>query len=289
MTIASAAVSAERNIEMQSNNHFSIYTLPLFNDFNNELIHGISTRYGGVSEGCYRSLNLGLHVNDKPASVIENRKLFCSHLGLILTDTVCCEQVHGTNVHIVTQADKGKGACSLSDTIKDTDGLITNIKDIPLMLFFADCAPLLFYDPVNKAIGLSHAGWRGTAGDIAGKTLQAMQAAYGTDPEDCIAGIGPCIGQCCYEIGDETAEKFIDLFNKIEYTPHAVSRILCQKHGRYYLSLYEANKILLIEHGIAPQNISPEKQCTSCNSSVFYSYRADKGKTGRHAAIICLK
>ena len=274
---------------MQSNNNFSIYTLPLFNDYNTELVHGISTRYGGVSEGCYQSLNLALHVNDNPDRVVENRRLFCSQLGLNSANTVCCEQVHGTNVHTVTQADKGKGAFSLNDTIRDTDGLITNIKNIPLMLFFADCTPLLFYDPVNKAIGLSHAGWRGTAGDIAGKTLQAMQTVYGTDPEDCIAGIGPCIGQCCYEIGDEVAEKFVDFFNNIEYTPNAVSKILCQKHGRYYLSLYEANKILLIEHGVSPQNISPEKQCTSCNSSVFYSYRADKGKTGRHAAIICLK
>lgn len=274
---------------MRNNTEFPVYTLPLFSQYSSEIIHAVSQRAGGVSQGCYETLNLGLHVGDNPGKTIKNRELFCDRIGVRLADAVCCEQVHGIKVYTVTEKDRGRGAFDLAAVIKGADALVTDSKNIPLLLFFADCAPILLYDTVHRAIGLSHAGWRGTLGDIAGETLQAMKAAYGTAAGDCIAGIGPCIGQCCYEIGTEVAEKFIARFSRLRRTPDAVSRILCQKQGKYRLSLYNANKILLAEHGVALQNITAESPCTSCNSSEFYSYRAAGGKTGRHVAVICLK
>ncbi|WP_196594150.1 peptidoglycan editing factor PgeF [Pectinatus sottacetonis] len=266
-----------------------IHELPLFTKYNNKLVHGFSLKTGGVSQGCYASLNMGLHVGDTAAKVITNRQLFCNALNINFENVVCCEQIHKDNIYTVTAADKGKGAHELSTAIKNTDGLITNEKNIPLMLFFADCTPILIYDTVNEAIGLAHAGWRGTIADIAGKTLQAMQAQYNTKPEECIAGIGPCIGQCCYEIGDDVRTQFTAVFSQIKKTTNAVDKILTYRNTAY-LSLYDANKILLIEHGILPENISPEKEyCTSCHCTEFYSYRAAAGKTGRHAALLCLK
>jgi len=267
-----------------------VYKIPLFDKYNDKITYGISGRTNGVSQGEYDSLNLGLHVGDNSNDVIKNREIFCSSLGISLANTVCCEQVHKTNVHMVTSADKGKGAYSLTDTIKDVDALITNEKNIPLMLFFADCTPLLIYDPVHEAIGAAHAGWRGTVGDIAGKTLTAMHKSYSTNPADCVAAIGPCIGQCCYEIGNEVSVEFINVFTNIKKTINPVDNILIKKGSNYHLSLYNANKILLIEHGLLPENISPDTPyCTACHNKEFYSYRADKGKTGRHCALLCLK
>ncbi|WP_196591147.1 peptidoglycan editing factor PgeF [Pectinatus frisingensis] len=271
---------------MYNNSFPSVYTIDLLNKYRKNFIHGISTRIGGVSDSYYKSLNLGLHVADVPDKVIENRHIFCSQLNLSLQNTVCCEQIHGTHVHIVTKVDRGKGTLSLNDTIAGTDGLVTDVPNTPLMLFFADCAPLLIYDPVHKAVGLSHAGWRGTVGDIAASTLHTMHRAYKTNPQDCIAGIGPCIGQCCYEIGNEVADKFAALFNDSAH--FTLDHILVKQNDRYHLSLYEANKALLTIHGLLSCNIAAESPCTSCNSSLFYSYRADKEKTGRHAAVICL-
>lgn len=265
------------------------YKLSVLSRYENKIIHGISQRGDGVSEGCYQSLNLGLHVGDETARVIENRKRFCGELGIKLSRTVCCEQVHGTNVRIVDEKDMGRGTLTLENVIENTDGLITNKKNIALMLFFADCTPVFIYDPRHDAVGLSHAGWRGTLGNIAAKTLRAMHDAYGTKPSDCIAAIGPCIGGCCYEIGDEVAEKFNDIFTSMHLPSAAFSRILFRDEGKYHLSLYEANSALLLQEGISSENISSEHCCTSCNVDEFYSYRAEKGKTGRHAAVICLK
>lgn len=265
------------------------YKLSVLDKFADKIKYGFSEKSGGVSEGCYASLNLGLHVGDDKTKVIENRKRFCSFCQTDLRRAVCCEQVHGTNIHKVTKKDAGRGAFSLQDTIKNTDGLITNEKNIPLLLFFADCTPLLLYDAKNNAVALVHAGWRGTVGNIAGAALQAMHDAYGTNAADCVAGIGPHIGKCCYEVGPEVAEKFLSLFSSSIFSAETRDAIITQNSDNYYLSLYEANKALLLRQGVKEKNISAEQCCTSCNSDRFYSYRAEHGKTGRHAALLCLK
>lgn len=281
--VVNAVESVEREIAMQ-------YTLALFDKFKDKLTYGISQRDGGVSKGCYRSLNLGLHVGDENESVIENRKRFCGRFGAELSEVVCCEQVHGTNVRAVNYADRGHGAFSLTDTVKGTDGLITDVRNLTLMLFFADCAPLLVYDPEHKAIGLSHAGWRGTVGNIAAKTLQAMHTAYNTQSTDCIAAIGPCIGQCCYTVGREVYEKFKKLFSSAAFSPLDLADCLTKTaDDKYQLSLFKANKILLMKQGVQESNIATEHCCTSCNKDRFFSYRAENGKTGRHAVLLYLK
>lgn len=246
--------------------------------------HGISTRFGGKSDGAFAGMNLAMHNGDNPEKVIANRKAYGDALTLSSDDFVTAKQVHGVNVLCVDRAYAGRGAFAYEDAIDDTDALITNIPGLPLMMFFADCVPVLIVDPVKKAIGISHAGWKGTVHKIAQKTIFAMQEKFGTVSRDCLVGIGPSIGSCCYEVGDEVAKQFATAF-----PAHKQQILLEQKSEKWKLDLWESNRIQLEEIGVEPKNIEIAAACTACNSQVFFSYRADHGKTGRIAATICLQ
>ncbi len=247
------------------------------------LDHAISTRFGGVSQAPFDKMNLAMHNGDDKKAVLENRSRFCKAFS-ITSATICtCEQVHSSNIRQVTAADAGRGATSYEDAIKETDALITNVKNVPLMLFFADCTPVLFFDPEHQAIGISHAGWKGTVHKIAQKTVQAMQAAFQTDPKKCLVGIGPSIGPCCYEVGSEVQLQFRKAF------PNDANTIIKPFQQKWKLDLWAANRIQLEDVGILAENIDMADTCTACNSDVFFSYRADQGKTGRIAAMLCLK
>lgn len=217
-----------------------------------KFIHGISTRHGGFSQAPFSSLNLGLHVDDDPTLVWQNREVFFEGIGLYAGTMVTCQQVHGTNIAKVTKDDRGRGAKIYENAIPDTDALITNEPHLPLLLFFADCTPILIADPVKKAIGVAHGGWKGTVGGIAMKTVDALVRNYGSDPADMVAGVGPAIGPCCYEVGKEVAEKFSLAF------PDMADEILVgsqEQADKWKLDLWRCNELQLIKAGLRPEHV----------------------------------
>ena len=250
----------------------------------NVAVHAISARLGGVSGKPYDSLNLALHVGDEPGDVLKNRELFANSLHLRAKDIITPEQVHGDRVLRVTEEDRGRGSGSYADAIPQTDALITNVPGLPLMLCFADCVPILFVDPEKNAVGIAHGGWKGTMQKIAQKTLLAMQREFGTDPRDCLAGIGPSIGPCCYEVGGEVREACRNAF------PDVWQKLLIQgEDGKTRLDLWQANRLQLLEAGMPEENVECAEECTCCKHNWFYSYRADGGTTGRIGALIALR
>lgn len=246
----------------------------------NPCVHGLSGRLGGVSQKPYDSLNMALHVGDDPASVWENRRRFLGALGLDAKELVTPEQVHGSRIVRVSRTEAGRGSRSYSDSVPETDALITNEPGLPLMLCFADCTPVLFLDPENRAVGIAHGGWKGTVKKIAQKTVLAMTKEFGSKPENVLAAIGPAIGPCCYEVGGEVAAAFREAF------PYHADEILSDVQGKIHLNLWQANRLQLMDIGVKSANIDMADTCTACKHSWFYSYRADGGTTGRMAAVI---
>lgn len=243
--------------------------------------HAVSTRLGGISHFPYSSLNLGLHTGDEQEKVIENRRRFCQAIEVNHHKLVTAEQVHGDHITVVTENDIGKGAIRYHESIQGADALITNIPAIPLMLFFADCVPVLLYDPVKHVIGVSHAGWKGTVAKITQKTVLAMAECYHTKPEDCIACIAPSIGPCCYEVDEIVLNKLQNQFANWE-------SLVTASASHWQLDLWEANRTQLREIGLKEDNLITSGICTACNNQLFFSYRAEQGKTGRIAACISL-
>lgn len=246
--------------------------------------HGFSTRIGGVSEGIFSSMNLSFSRGDDEACVRENFKRMAETIGVELNSLVFAAQTHTTNVRKVTAEDKGKGIVYPLD-YQDVDGLITNESGICLTTFYADCVPLFFIDPVHKAIGLSHSGWRGTVGKMGQETLRRMREEYGTDAKDVIAAVGPSICQDCYEVSEDVIEKFKEAFDEIYW-----GELFYQKeNNKYQLNLWKANEIILLEAGVPKENIAVTNVCTNCNSDVLFSHRATKGERGSLAAFMALK
>ena len=259
----------------------------IFSSFPEDVVkHAVSTRLGGVSKGIFDSLNLALHVGDKPQDVITNRKRFALSLNLNAEDIVTPNQVHGDKVMKVDESNRGQGSLSYADAIKETDALITNTPNLPLMLCFADCVPIMFVDIDNQAIGIAHAGWKGTVSKIAAKTLMAMTDEFGTDPRNCLAGIAPSIGSCCYEVGENVIEEYK------KSLPNHVEKLIINRDGKTFIDLWQANLIQLLEVGMSEENIDVARECTCCKSSWYFSYRSAKNsgqpETGRIAAIISL-
>ncbi|MHB1421342.1 MAG: peptidoglycan editing factor PgeF [Bacillota bacterium] len=241
-----------------------------------------STRQGGVSNSPYQSLNLGLHTGDSPEQVIINRRRLGDALGIPLNDWVAAEQVHGDRVASVTADDQGKGSTDYLTAIRGTDALITNKAGVPLIAYFADCVPLMIWDPVQAAIGLVHAGWKGTLLGIGPKTLMEMGRAFGTNPTHCYVTIGPSIGPCCFEVGDEVIRMFSEKY------PNLSGLVREEHQARGHLDLWSTNIRSLLATGILPGNITVSGLCTSCHRDMFFSYRSEGGVTGRQAAIIML-
>ena len=251
-----------------------------FSTFPEELVtHAISTRLSGYSQKPFDSLNLALHVGDNAENVLANRKKFMQSLGFNLEDIVTPNQVHGDKIFKVEEKHRGRGSQNYSDSIPETDALITNVKNLPLMLCFADCVPIMFVDTENSAVGIAHGGWKGTMKKIAAKTFLAMKENFGTKAENCLAGIAPSIGACCYEIGGEVQKICAETFPK---NPE----FIIERDGKKFLDLWQANKVQLMEVGLPEKNIDVAGECTCCNSNWYFSYRAAHGETGRIAAVI---
>ncbi|MCI6536411.1 MAG: peptidoglycan editing factor PgeF [Lachnospiraceae bacterium] len=260
--------------------------VPLFHfpllDQTGEVRHCFTTRYGGVSEGIFSSLNLSFNRGDVKEDVEENYRRVAEILGTDCAHLVCSDQTHTTNVRLVTKADAGKGVISPRD-YTDVDGLITDIPGLTLVTFYADCVPLYFVDPVHHAIGLSHSGWRGTVARMGKCTLEAMHEAFGTEASDVYCAIGPSICQDCYEVSEDVAEQFMQVF------PGHESELLIDKgNGKYQLDLWKANEIVLLDAGVQKAHLEVTDVCTCCNPELLFSHRASHGKRGNLGAFLCL-
>nr|WP_302628845.1 peptidoglycan editing factor PgeF [uncultured Eubacterium sp.] len=246
------------------------------------LKNGFSTRLGGVSEGVLSTMNLGFGRNDLPENVVKNHEIIANTIGFNPENIVVSKQTHTTNVKIVSKKDCGKGIYRERD-YDDVDGMITNEKGIVLATYFADCVPLYMVDTKNKAIGLSHSGWRGTVGKIGKVTLDLMKETYGTNPKDVIACIGPSICRDCYEVSEDVATEFEAAFKGRK------KDILINKgNGKYQLDLWECNYIIFKECGVYEENIHMPDICTCHNMEMMFSHRATQGRRGNLAAFLSI-
>ncbi len=245
--------------------------------------HAFTTRLGGVSRGPYHSLNLAFHVGDSPGAVLENRRRACRAVGAGLEDLVCGQQVHGDRVHVVTEVHRGMGARSYAGGIPETDALVTGRPGLLLASFYADCVPVIILDPVRRAAGLVHAGWKGTLLRIAEAALKTMGRAFGSRPGDCLAAIAPAVGPCCYEIDRPVVDAMTERgFDPARYVRPAGP-------GRWRLDLPGLNRDILVGAGLDLRNISVAGLCTSCSPDLFFSYRGQSGRCGRMASLIVLR
>jgi YfiH family protein len=249
------------------------YTFPSFSP-HAEIVHGVFTRIGGVSQQPYRALNVGHSVGDEPEAVEENHSLVWRALAVEGAEVVTARQVHGNRVAVVGTRD---GGC----VVAQTDALIAGEKGVTLMLRFADCLPILLYDVRRRVVGLGHAGWRGTAAAVASRMILAMIDSFGSDPADVLAGLGPAIGPCCYEVGDEVARAVKPVLHRWQDAIRPLG------NGHFSLDLWEANRQQLRDRGVG--HIETGSLCTACHSDEFFSHRADRGQTGRFATLIGLR
>ena len=255
-------------MSIESHSGRELYTSPaIFTDFP-QLIVAESTRHGGVSPAPFASLNLGINTQDNSEHVAENRRRFVNAIGAGTYLVAFSHQVHGTDVLYTTEPGRFEGY----------DALITNQPGLLIGVTVADCVPILIYDRQHQAVAAIHAGWRGTAGGIVRKTLAAMQEHFGTSAGDCYAYVGTCIDECSFEVGPEVAAQFAPAFKRT-----------AAGTGKDYIDLKRANAKSLTDFGIPHEQIAVSPYSTVLNNDDYFSYRAEKGQTGRMLAVIGLK
>lgn len=271
------------HMQIKTNHGVPCLTYPAFEQLGG-FYHGFSTRLGGVSKGIYESMNLSFTRGDNEDVVRENYRRLSDAMGFSMGDIVTSDQTHTTNVHVVTETDRGNGITK-PRPYTDVDGMITNVPGLVLATFYADCVPLFFVDPVHKAIGLSHSGWRGTVGKIGKVTVEKMAEEFQTDPSELYAAIGPSICQDCYEVSEDVIEQFKEAFEEKYW-----NELFYEKpDGKYQLNLWEANRRIFLDAGIKEERISMPGICTCCNPLFLYSHRASHGKRGNLGAFISLR
>lgn len=245
------------------------------------LVHGFTTRTGGVSEGHLASLNLGFNRGDKEDNVVENYRRMCEVLEVPLDSLVLSKQVHELEIAKVTIEDKGNGIIT-PNKWESKDGVYTKEKGVTLVTHYADCVPLFFYAPKYGMIGMAHAGWRGTVGEI-GKKMVELWKAEGIPVEAIQVAVGPSIGPCCFEVGEEVAQQFEEKFPGADFiTSH-------EQDDKYHINLWACNESILLKAGILKENIIQSELCTCCHSNLFFSHRKTEGKRGTLGAFMCLK
>lgn len=234
------------------------------------VVHGFTTRIGGVSGGAFESLNFSRSVGDAPENIARSEEILLGHAGTAGAPIITVNQVHGTSTLRVDEGPDGGG---------DHDALITARPGLLIGVKTADCAPILLLDPVRSVVGAVHAGWRGTAALIAARAVEAMRVEFGTGPGDVVAAIGPAIGECCCRVGEDVAGAF----------SKNLGGTFCRgRDGVLHADLHGANRRALETAGVRPSNIHAIDLCTACNPALFFSHRRDRGGTGRHLNFIGL-
>ena len=237
--------------------------------------HAFTTRHGGVSEGVFGSLNIALHRGDADENVKRNYEILADALGFDLKDLVLTRQTHSDIVRVVTRSE----ACGIDHrNYPECDALITNDAGCALVVFTADCTPILLWDGKTGAVGAVHAGWRGTAADIAGKTVRRMAAEFGCKPENIRAAIGPNIGFCCFETDRDVPDAIIAAFGS------DAERFIRQTGEKYRVDLKSVNALALRRAGVA--NIEISEECTMCAPDRFWSHRITGAARGSQGAVI---
>lgn len=273
---------AEETMRVRESSGVTYLTFPAL-DVLEGFRHGFTTRLGGVSKGCFSSMNLSFTRGDEEAAVWENYRRLCAAMNFSEENLVASHQTHTVNVRAVTEQDRGCGI-TVPRTYENVDGLVTNVPGLVLITYYADCVPLYFIDPEHRAIGLSHSGWRGTASRMGEVTVRAMEREFGTDPSALYAAIGPSICQDCYEVSEDVIQEFRKSFGPVQWP-----ELFYQKpNGKYQLSLWQANRIILAEAGVPESHISMPNLCTCCNPDFLYSHRASGGKRGNLAALLTI-
>ncbi len=251
----------------------------------------ISTRQGGVSSPPYESLNMGLRVDDDTSRVLENRERFFEAHRIPLERSVWCRQVHADTVTIVDEnvvaprddGTRDRGAFREETIIEDTDALVTDLVDVPLVVTLADCVPVVIYDPEHHVVGLAHAGWGGTTARIASRTVERMRSTWGTDPARIVAAVGPSIAPTEYEVGPDVADRANAAY------PDGKT-IVTSPDGRMTFDLWRANHLDLIDAGVPEHSIEHAAMSTVANADEFYSHRFEgRPQTGRFVAIVMLR
>ncbi len=277
----------ERTMQLREKNGVSFLVFPRIEELG-VVDHLFSTRLGGVSKGCFESMNLSYTRGDEKEAVDENYCRIAEIMGHghSRKDFVSTFQTHTTNVRVISEEDRGKGPFTDRD-YTDVDGLITNVPGIILSTFHADCPPVYIIDPVKKAIGLVHSGWKGTKGEISANAIKLMHANYGTDPSDLVCAVGPSICGPCYEIGMDVAEQFISSFSQEEIDKYKLLVPFPKEKFRLYL--WNVIKLTLIKSGVKEENILITDICTRCNPNLLFSHRIHHEKRGNLAAFLALK
>ncbi len=261
-----------------------ILSYKLFREYPN-VRNIVSTRLGGVSEGSYESLNLALSTADEPQHVLKNRHRLCVAVGVELETLTIGQLVQGTRIAVVTEKLRGSGSVDRAAALQGTDGLLTNLSNTPLAILVADCSVVSYFDPIHQVIALAHAGWRGTAGQIANKMVITMQREFGSNPQDILVGISPNISGHHFQVRQDV----LDIFRASEsYGDQANHYFTLQGDGSYLLDLNAALVAQLKTAGILQDHIEVSGICTACRLDLFYSHRFERGKTGRFCGLIGL-
>lgn len=247
-----------------------------------ELMSGFTTRYGGVSQGNYDSLNLNFNRSDPRAIVMENYRLLGEELKVSPERMVLSQQVHESIVLPVSEEHAGMGLVR-ERSFSRVDGLCTSEKGLMLITHYADCVPLYFYDPTLEVIALSHSGWKGTLLDIGGETLKVLKKAYGSKPDYLHVAFGPHIRSCCFEVDEDVARPFREKY------PWAGGFIRQREDGKRMLDLESIITQGLVSQGVPREHISGNKLCTRCHRDVFFSHRGSGGHTGTAAAYLMMR
>lgn len=243
--------------------------------------HLFTTRLGGVSRGDFATMNFSVERGDTRENVLENYERIARVLGCEVSHMVGSHQTHTTNIRRVGAGDRGKGILRERD-YENIDGLVTDEEGVVLVTYFADCVPLFFVDPVHRAVGLAHSGWRGTAGRMGERMVETMGRCFGTRPQDLLAAVGPSICQACYEVSSEVAEQFTDMLGGSVVLPG-------KQAGKYQLDLWLANRKVLEQAGLTREHIAVTDICTCHNSAYLFSHRASGGRRGTMGAFLMLE
>lgn len=246
--------------------------------YDNIITHCFTTRRGGVSKNEYESLNMAFNKSDDRKNVEENYRRVANTLNLDIKNMVFSNQVHDNKIRVVTESDRGKGIVRESDIV-GFDGLVTNSKEVVLVTFYADCVPVFLFDPIKEVISIAHSGWRSTMKEISKEAVRKMNEVYSCNPQDILVSVGPSIGKCCFEVGDEVYD---DFNSNIDWSTKYSEKI----NGKWYFDLPAIIKRSLMSEGVMEDNITLCGICTKCNKDIFFSHRGDKGRTGTLAGIM---